>query len=280
VIAVRPARALHLAGALALASALALGAGPARAQGLQLALAPALQGVSPGDTFTVTLEVPQAGADFNAVHAVVHWDSSAVHFVPTSPLDAQLGCLMTGACSAACGQTYHTFSASPESASIFASLLCDAIQLTGPGTFYRLRFRAVGAQQTTSLTLSGVLVYDAGVSVNPVTASPCSIAIGAPLAVAGRAGMGAPRLRASPVPARGAVTLAVEAAAAGPQRLEVLDVTGRRLRTLADGWVPAGARTLGWDGTDEAGRRLPAGVYLVRLAAGSSEVRARVVLVR
>lgn len=62
-----------------------------------------------------------------------------------------------------------------------------------------------------------------------------------------------------------------------PERVRVTlhDVAGRRLRTLADGRLDAGAHRLAWDGTDEAGRRAAAGVYFVRFEspAGSRAMR-------
>jgi hypothetical protein len=62
--------------------------------------------------------------------------------------------------------------------------------------------------------------------------------------------------------------------AAGAARLTVHDVTGRHLATVVDGTFPVGRQTFAWDGRDERGRLLPAGVYFCRLdAAGRSETR-------
>jgi hypothetical protein len=55
---------------------------------------------------------------------------------------------------------------------------------------------------------------------------------------------------------------------AGPVRLTVYDVLGRRVRTLLNHAQPAGTHTVRWDGTDGAGRSLSAGVYVYRLEAG------------
>jgi hypothetical protein len=54
--------------------------------------------------------------------------------------------------------------------------------------------------------------------------------------------------------------------------LEVLDFQGRRVRTLID--APSGARPhqVFWNGRDERGRRVPAGVYWVRFAYGDRVV--------
>jgi len=52
-------------------------------------------------------------------------------------------------------------------------------------------------------------------------------------------------------------------------RLEVCDLRGRRVRTLADGWQSVGRTELLWDGVDDAGRRVPPAVYLCRLEVDS-----------
>jgi flagellar hook assembly protein FlgD len=54
----------------------------------------------------------------------------------------------------------------------------------------------------------------------------------------------------------------------GPAVLDLLDPSGRRLLTLADGPQAAGAHACRWDGRDGHGRDLPSGVYFLRLTAG------------
>ncbi|HEY2956257.1 MAG TPA: S8 family serine peptidase [Candidatus Eisenbacteria bacterium] len=61
------------------------------------------------------------------------------------------------------------------------------------------------------------------------------------------------------------------------RRIEIFDVGGRRLRRLGLGAGEEG--TLRWDGRDESGRRLPAGIYFARLTSGSLRAQARVVLI-
>ncbi len=48
-------------------------------------------------------------------------------------------------------------------------------------------------------------------------------------------------------------------------RLEVLDAAGRRIRTLRDCPVRPGENERIWDGRDDSGRIVPAGLYLVRV---------------
>jgi hypothetical protein len=67
---------------------------------------------------------------------------------------------------------------------------------------------------------------------------------------------------------------------AGPVRLVIFDVLGRRVRTLADRVHSAGTHTITWDGTDGNGRALSAGVYLYRLEAGSETLSRSLTLLR
>ena len=66
----------------------------------------------------------------------------------------------------------------------------------------------------------------------------------------------------------------------GQTRLSLYDVGGRRLRVLVDGPLPAGEHNLEWDGKDEDGRALPAGVYLARLENANTIMVARMALTR
>jgi flagellar hook capping protein FlgD len=52
-------------------------------------------------------------------------------------------------------------------------------------------------------------------------------------------------------------------------RLEVFDLLGRRIATLANGSFPAGFHTVSWDRRDATGARVKPGIYLYRLEAGS-----------
>ncbi len=66
----------------------------------------------------------------------------------------------------------------------------------------------------------------------------------------------------------------------GPASVEIYDVAGRRIRTLAEGFVPAGEHVLTWDGRDESGRAVASGVYLYRLKTRDAVVTRRMVKVR
>lgn len=74
---------------------------------------------------------------------------------------------------------------------------------------------------------------------------------------------------ATPNPVTVRTTLRFGLASESPVRARLFDRDGRTVRTLADGRLPAGEHALAWDRRDDAGARVPAGVYLLRLEAGA-----------
>jgi len=87
-------------------------------------------------------------------------------------------------------------------------------------------------------------------------------------------------LPAVPNPFNPATTLAFVMPGPGTVRLAVHDLTGRLVRTLRDGPCPAGTTTCPWDGRDDRGRTVPAGVYVVRLTSSAGDGHIQAVLVK
>jgi flagellar hook assembly protein FlgD len=58
--------------------------------------------------------------------------------------------------------------------------------------------------------------------------------------------------------------------------IRLYDVSGRLVRTLR--LARGGRDTEEWDGRDESGSLVPAGLYFARLTGGSRHARARIVL--
>jgi choice-of-anchor B domain-containing protein len=81
--------------------------------------------------------------------------------------------------------------------------------------------------------------------------------------------------RPQPNPSFANVRLELELPVEGEAHIEVLDLSGRRVRTLWNGPAAAGRLPLDWDGTDAGGRRVPAGVYYARArtTAGTTQTR-------
>ncbi len=81
-----------------------------------------------------------------------------------------------------------------------------------------------------------------------------------PVAVEWETPLAGMRWRLSPNPFRERLDLYPPAA--GPLLLEIWDVTGRKVRRIAA--TPAPGEPVTWDGMDESGRQVPAGIYFVR----------------
>jgi hypothetical protein len=84
----------------------------------------------------------------------------------------------------------------------------------------------------------------------------------------------------SPNPFRESTTMSFHLGTAGTAALVVLDASGRVVRRLAERGFPAGSSQLAWDGRDDAGRALAAGVYFARLETGAGARTRRMVLTR
>jgi hypothetical protein len=266
--------------ALAAGLALVAAALPAWAD-VHFAVMPPTQTVAPDSGVNVDLSVVLAGSEFNGFDVTVSYDPAALTLVPTVPSSAQQGCLMTGACSAACGNTFHRFATAGDSATISDVLLCNMITLTGPGQAYKLHFTASHTPQVTFVRIRRTTFYNAGIFVTPVVTADAQITIGSTSDVdPGLATGRGPTIGAEPNPARGAVTFALGAQSAGAQRLEIHDLAGRLVRVVDDGWRGAESRHVQWDGRDSSGAPVPSGIYLATFAAGDRSVRLRVAMVR
>jgi hypothetical protein len=223
------------------------------------------------------VDVTAAGSAFNGFDLVVSFDPAAVTLLPLAPTTSQQGCLMTGGCSAACGNTFHVFAAAGDSAAVSDVLLCDATALTGPGRIYHLRFHASNTVQVTAINIRRTEFLNAGLFVRPVSKSGCQIGIGVAVGVTpGAPGVARP-LRVEPNPAFGRVEFVSDDAAAGLAEADILDLQGRLVRHIGPTSLAAHA-SLGWDGRNADGARAPAGIYLVKLRRGDQLQSARLVL--
>ena len=102
-------------------------------------------------------------------------------------------------------------------------------------------------------------------------------AVDAPGAPPGPSRLGA----ITPNPLRGHARIGYTLAGPAQVRIDVLDVSGRRVARLDGGDRPAGAGTLAWEGRGDGGERLATGVYFARLFVdGRALGAARMVLVR
>jgi hypothetical protein len=89
------------------------------------------------------------------------------------------------------------------------------------------------------------------------------------------------RLAAFPNPFNPSTQIKLEAPAAGAISLRILDSAGRLQRTLLNRVPHAGGELrVAWDGCDDAGRRLPSGVYHYLLEAGGERAAGKLTLLK
>lgn len=87
-------------------------------------------------------------------------------------------------------------------------------------------------------------------------------------------------LAPNPFVASTRVQLAGPGSGSWSARVDVLDVSGRRVATLWDGTVSAAVLETQWNGRSELGQTAPSGVYFIRASGTGIESTARVLFVR
>ena len=94
-------------------------------------------------------------------------------------------------------------------------------------------------------------------------------------------GAGLTQWRMAPNPFRDAASLHFRLEAPGSIQLTIHDASGRVIRSLDPGVLPAGEHRVAWDGRSASGRPVPAGVYLFdAVVSGKRGPSGKVVLVR
>jgi hypothetical protein len=79
-------------------------------------------------------------------------------------------------------------------------------------------------------------------------------------------------------PSSGEASFVLSLPARNPVDFSIFDVHGRLVRTVAEASLEAGTHSLAWNGRDDEGRDVPAGLYLARLT--TSEARQVVKVIR
>ncbi|MFC1574263.1 FlgD immunoglobulin-like domain containing protein, partial [Candidatus Latescibacterota bacterium] len=89
-----------------------------------------------------------------------------------------------------------------------------------------------------------------------------------------------PLIRSYPNPFNPTTTIEFKLPETGMAALFIYNIAGQKVRELLDGYKPAGLHRVVWDGTDEDGNAVSAGVYIARLKAGDVVGTGKMVLVR
>ncbi len=106
---------------------------------------------------------------------------------------------------------------------------------------------------------------------------PFTPATGAPEATAPSTGF---QITTSPNPFTDQVSFRLTTPREGPAALEILDVRGRRVRSLSASLGRGAGQEVRWDGSDSRGRPLPAGVYFARLVTAEGTATRKLVRAR
>jgi hypothetical protein len=149
--------------------------------------------------------------------------------------------------------------------------MADLSPFTGAGqTEVRLRYRV---RSDAALQFSGFAFDSLRVVIYDPTFQPTPVGVpGGPAPVSLELSL--PR----PNPTRGLTRFEMALPRAGSAQLEILDLQGRRVRTLLDGALGSGRYVHGWDLTRADGQVVSPGVYLVRLRGGGATVTRRIVV--
>jgi hypothetical protein len=83
-----------------------------------------------------------------------------------------------------------------------------------------------------------------------------------------------------PNPFNPSTSISFSLPASGKASLTVYDITGRKVRELISGVLPAGKSTAVWDGRDDSGRTVSSGVYFSRLTMGKNAVVGKMLLMK
>ncbi len=88
------------------------------------------------------------------------------------------------------------------------------------------------------------------------------------------------QLSNQPNPFNAATVITYVLSVSGPVHLDVLDILGRHVATLADSWHSSGEYQVSWDGRDERGRLVGSGMYFYRLTMPGAAVSGKMVLLK
>lgn len=164
---------------------------------------------------------------------------------------------------------------SPETGVIDAAVLGTGRQgIAGDGVLARLQFR-VKREGAAGLRFEQIEARDGANERVSLDGSVVSGAPSAPVSIAKSL------LRSNvPNPFNPSTKVLFATARAGQVTLRIYDVSGRLVRTLVQGEHAAGEHEVVWNGTDDAGRGVASGTYLLRMTAPDASDSHRLLLLK
>jgi hypothetical protein len=206
-----------------------------------------------GTRITAQLRLSGSG-QVQGLSMALQWDSDVVR-----PLGATAGALLTSS---------EGVVFSPAPGKVDAVLLgTRSTGLTGEGDVAEIEFEVLRAGDP-RIAIAGVVARD--VANRPVTVGLGASAHDLPQTTA--------LAMAGSNPFRGSTALELALAHPGRVEAELFSVDGRRVRRLMEGVQEPGVLRLEWNGRDDGGRGVPAGVYFLRVEADRQRFTRRLVL--
>jgi hypothetical protein len=198
-----------------------------------------------GDTFTVFVKASGSGL-FHGITAALTWDPAILAFESVAP-----GPLLAA-------QGLSSVVLSPAGNRLDVALLGQGRGLYGAGTLATMVFRRVGPGEP--------VIAFTSIHGRTATNADQPVPIGITFVAAPPRTVTALALsEAMPNPFHERAVFVLDMPRAGPASLQVYDLLGRRVRTLVDRALPAGAHRVTWDGRDGGGNVTAPGVYFARL---------------
>jgi hypothetical protein len=209
-----------------------------------------------GETISASLRVNGVG-DIQGLSAQLDWDRAVV-----TPVSVAAGDLITS-------QNGVVFSA--EAGNVDAALLGTRTAgdgMRGSGVVATVTFRVLAAGNP-AIKLAKAEATDAATrSINLRVAGVAT--------VVAESGLFAAR----PNPFGSSTSMVFGMAQRGHGELAIYSVDGRRVTTLARGTFEPGMHSASWNGTDERGMRVKAGVYYARFTTGTAQYTKTIIFVK
>ncbi len=240
-------------------------------------LVPSQLHVNPGDLCTLRVMVDDAVDSLGCMEVYIAFDSTLVRCTT-----AVEGMLFK---QASFPRFFRWELVSSDTATAVDCVLGYRSFVLAPGELVRFVFRAreVGV---CPVHITSVRLWDIDrVELSPVTGDPSLIIIGTPVGVPS-GGQSHSSFFNYPNPFNPLTTLVLDVPPDGAQALqssvsiEIYSVSGRKVRSVFGGLLPAGRFEFPWDGRDDSGKYLPAGVYPVVARAARATFKSRLIMVR
>ncbi len=228
--------------------------------------------LAPGDTSRLSIHIDDV-INFRTIEVTVQYDTTVI-----TSLGGDSGALYANS-----GYfVFDGFEEEPGSWHAYAVIMGAGEYLTGPGELLYWDFKGLAEGQS-PITSVQVVLYDEvspPVQIPDVMLDNATVIVHDPLSATMDTPAANGFLQVAPNPFNPRARISFDLARDSFARLSVFDMRGRQVAVLYDGLATTGALAVDWNGTDDAGRTQPGGVYLFQLETNAGIARAKGILVK